>query len=189
MQRQSSEMQTFVKDREIEHLLSPVKILVKQNLPKISTASIQIEETKEGDLIEVPRWVAEVFADLGFAQIQEEVFEVEMLKTLSRERIQGPNQLSTITGDFYLRLRRYLDALKEGSYPKGASKQSYEEAHMKAIDLITMRTVKLLPLTVGDSASDLVQKVTPEEMQLYNIVRKVVQQWKQTILEGVEDEE
>ena len=110
MQRQSSEMQTFVKDREIEHLLSPVKILVKQNLPKVSTASIQIEETKEGDLIEVPRWVAEVFADLGFAQIQEEVFEVEMLKTLSRERIQGPNQLSTITGGFYLKLRKYLDA-------------------------------------------------------------------------------
>jgi hypothetical protein len=188
MQRKSGGMQTFVKDRETEHLLNPVKILIKQNLPKISMASIEIGETKEGDILEVPRWVAEVLAELGFAQIQEEIFEVEMLKTLSRERIQGPNQLSTITGDFYLKLRRYLDSLKGGSYPKGASRLGYDEAHMKAMDLITLRTVKLLPLTVGDSAADLMQKVTPEEIQLFNIVRDVVQQWKQTVLEGIEDE-
>lgn len=188
MQHQISEIRTFMKDRETEHLLHPVKIVVKQNLPKISIASIEIGETKEGDLIEVPRWVAEVFSELGFAQIQEEIFEVEMLQVLSRERIQGSNQLSTLTGDFYLKLRRYLNGLKEGAYPKGASKHSYDEAYMKAMDLITLRTVKLLPLTVGESASDITQKVTPEEMKIFNMVRGIVQQWKRTVLEGPSDE-
>jgi hypothetical protein len=184
MQHQSNEMQTFVKDREMEYMLGSVKILVRQNLPKITIASKEISETKEGDILEVPRWVAEVFSDLGLAQIQEESFEVEMLKTLSRERIQGSNQLSTITGDFYLKLRRYLDLLKEGSFSKRSSRLGYEEANVKATDLITLRTVKILPLTVGDSATDLVQKVTPEEMRLFNIVRDIVQQWKLTVLEG-----
>jgi hypothetical protein len=172
----------------MEHLLNPVKIVVKQNLPKISMASIEIGETKEGDLIEVPRWVAEAFAELGFAEVQEESFEVEMLKALSRERIQGSNQLSTLAGDFYLKLKRYLDGLEENTQSRRASRLDYEEAHMKARDLVKLRTVKLLPLTVGEYTPDVMQKVTPEELKLFNMVREIVQQWKRTVLEGSRDE-
>ncbi|MFQ6135279.1 MAG: hypothetical protein ACE5KU_05635, partial [Nitrososphaerales archaeon] len=145
-------------------------------------------ETKEGDLIEVPRWVAEAFAELGFAEVQEENFEVEMLKALSRERIQGSNQLSTLTGDFYLKLKRHLDCLKENTPSRGASKHDYDEAYLKALDLITLRTVKLLPLTVGEYTPDIMQKVTPEELKLFNMVREMVQRWKRTVLEGSGDE-
>ncbi len=188
MQRQVSDIATFIQDREMEHLLNPVKIVVKQNLPKISIASIEIGETKEGDLIEVPRWVAEAFAELGFAEVQEESFEVEMLKALSRERIQGSNQLSTLVGDFYLKLKRYLDGLEENTQSRRASRLDYEEAHMKARDLVKLRTVKLLPLTVGEYTPDMMQKVTPEELKLFNMVREIVQQWKRTVLEGSKDE-
>lgn len=188
MQRQVSGIATFIQDREMEHLLNPVKIVVKQNLPKISIASIEIGETKEGDLIEVPRWVAEAFAELGFAEVQEESFEVEMLKALSRERIQSSNQLSTLAGDFYLKLKRYLDGLEENTQSRRASRLDYEEAHMKARDLVKLRTVKLLPLTVGEYTPDMMQKVTPEELKLFNMVREIVQQWKRTVLEGSRDE-
>ncbi len=182
-----SDISVFIKDREMEYLLNPVKILVKQNLPKITVGSIEIGDMKEGDLLEVPRWMAEVFSELGFAEVQEENFEVEMLKTLSRERIQGSSQLATLTGEFYLKLKRHLNGLRENVVSKGG-KRTYDEAYMRAQDLVTLRTVKLLPLTVGEYVPDIVPKVTPEELKLFNTVRGIVQQWKRTVLEGSVDE-
>ena len=188
MHNQKNSISTFIQDREIEYLLNNVKIKTKQNLPSIHLDSIIISETKEGNIIEVPRWVAEVFSELGFCEIQEESFEVEMLKALSRERIQGPNQISTLNGNFYLKLKRYLNQLKGNTYSNNGSNHDYEEAIIKAIDILKLRTVKILPLTVGEVTPELMQKVTPEEATLFNIVRDVVQNWKNTVLEGNKDE-
>ncbi len=188
MQHEAKGMLKFVKDRELEHLLSPVKILMKQSAPKIVMASIEIEERKEGDLIEVPRWVAEAYSELGFAEVQEESFELDMLQTLSRERIQGSNQLSTLTGDFYLKLKRHLGYLTRNSKARNGSKYEYDDAYMKALDLITLRTVKLLPLAVGEYTPDIVKKVTPEELKLFNMVRETVQNWKDAVLKVSENE-
>ena len=179
---------TFIQDREMEYLLHPVKLIVKHNLPKITMDSFEIKESKERDIIELPRWAAEEIAELGFAEIQEESFEVEMLKALSRERIQGSNQISTLTGDFYLKLKRYLRRLKEDTENKNVSKQDYDELYLKAMDLFKIRTVKLLPLTVGEDTPEIMRKVTLEEQTLFNEVRNIVQKWKNTVLEEIEDE-
>src|SRR3972149_3739045 len=186
MQHQVNDISTFIKDREIEYLLNPVKVLIKQNLPKIVIGSISLNETNEDDIIDIPRWAAEVFSELGFGEVQEESFEIDMLKALSRERIQGSNQLSTLTGGFYLRLRRHINSLRNSD--SNGAKETYDEAHMRALDLVTLRTVKLLPLTVGENIHDIALKITPEELQLFHIIRNIVQKWKISILERTTDE-
>lgn len=188
MQNQANSISTFIQDREIEYLLKNVKIKTKQNLPSINLDSIKISETKQGNIIEVPRWAAEVFTENGFCEIQEESFEVEMLKALSRERIQGPNQISTLNANFYLKLKRYLNQLKKDKQSNNNSTHDYEEANIKAMDILKLRTVKFLPLTVGEVTPELMQKITPEEANLFNIVRDVVQRWKNNVLEGTENE-
>ena len=150
VQQRRTNISTFIQDREMEYLLRPVKLIVKHNLPKITMNSFELEESKEGDLIELPRWAAEEIAKLGFVEVQEESFEVEMLKALSRERIQSSNQISTLTDDFYLKLKRYLRRLKDDTETKKSSKNDYGESYIKAMDLLKIRTAKLLPLTVGE---------------------------------------
>jgi DNA replication factor GINS len=188
MQRQVGDISVFMQDLELQRLLGKVKMTVKQNFPEIVIDSLKMPEGKEGDLLEIPRWAAEIFVGLGFAEIQEESFEVEMLKTLSRERIQDSNRLSTLTSDVYLKLKSYLKGLKDNAHLSGTLKHDYDEAYMKALDLITLRTVKLLPLTVGEYAPDIMQRLTPEEIKLFKVVREIVQHWKYTILEGSEVE-
>jgi len=188
VQHQRTSISTFIQDREMEYLLNPVKLIVKHSLPKITMDSFEIEESKERDLIELPRWAAEEIAELGFAEIQEESFEIEMLKALSRERIQGSNQISTLTGDFYLKLKRHLRRLKEETKTKNGTKQDYDESYIKAMDLLKTRTVKLLPLTVGEDTPEIMQKITSEEQTLFNEIRNIVQKWKNTVLEENEDE-
>ena len=65
VQQRRTNISTFIQDREMEYLLRPVKLIVKHNLPKITMNSFELEESKEGDLIELPRWAAEEIAKLG----------------------------------------------------------------------------------------------------------------------------
>jgi len=188
VQQRRISISTFIQDREMEYLLRPVKLIVKHNLPKITMNSFEIEESKERDLIELPRWAAEEIAKLGFVEIQEESFEVEMLKALSRERIQSSTQISTLTDDFYLKLKRHLRRLKNDTKTKKSSKNDYDESYIKAMDLLKIRTAKLLPLTVGEDNQEIMQKITSEEQTLFNEVRNTVQKWKQKILEENIDE-
>ena len=188
VQQRRTNISTFIQDREMEYLLRPVKLIVKHNLPKITMNSFELEESKEGDLIELPRWAAEEIAKLGFVEVQEESFEVEMLKALSRERIQSSNQISTLTDDFYLKLKRYLRRLKDDTETKKSSKNDYGESYIKAMDLLKIRTVKLLPLTVGEDNQEIMRKITSEEQTLFNEVRNTVQKWRKKILEVDIDE-
>jgi len=181
----SSKMPSFLGDRELEYILSPVKITMKRGLPNIETLSFKLEETKEGDLIEVPRWVSEVLVDMGFAEVQGEPFEVEVFKVLSRERIQGSLQLSTLKGDFYLKMKRYLGNLKLKSERNGAFKPDFERFSVSAYDLITLRLSKLLYLASSSSTpQDLFEKITPEERELFNEAHRMVDGWRRAVLEG-----
>ena len=188
VQQRRTNISTFIQDREMEYLLRPVKLIVKHNLPKITMNSFELEESKEGDLIELPRWAAEEIAKLGFVEVQEESFEIEMLKALSRERIQSSNQISTLTDDFYLKLKRYLRRLKDDTETKKSSKNDYGESYIKAMDLLKIRTAKLLPLTVGEDNQEIMRKITSEEQTLFNEVRNTVQKWRKKILEVDIDE-
>lgn len=186
MNREANDLEEFLKDREIELLLSPVKAMIKRGMPKIDVGSIHLEETKEGDIIEVPRWVGEAMNRLGLAEIQEESLDIEMFKALSRERIQGATQLSTLREDFYIKLRRYLKSLKEGDVKPSLSNQDYEKLLVSAYDLLTLRTGKLLHLTSSpSSSSDLSERITPEEERLFEKVNRMVSAWRRGILEGV----
>lgn len=177
---------SFVEDRLIKSELDNVKILLKQEIPNISTTSINIEKNNEGDIIEVPRWVAEVLIELGYAEIQGGNFEIELLQNLSRERIQGSNHLSTLKNEFLVNLKRYLESINR-KIKKADSKVDYEESYLRAHDLVTLRIAKILPLTVGEYTPELIKQLTPEEIKLFNMVREIVQQWKHTVL-GIRNE-
>ena len=48
-----------------------------------------LQKMKEGETVELPRWVAEELAELSVVEIQEEAFEVEIFKALTREKMLG----------------------------------------------------------------------------------------------------
>jgi len=171
----------FLKDSEVGFLLIPVKVIMKEGLPPIEIGSVSLPETNEGDVIEVPRWVAEVKMD--FVEIQEESFDIELFKALSRERMQDSSQLSTLKGDFYPRMRRRINLKKINMENDSRLKGEYEKFLASAYDLIALRTSKLLNLTCLPSLSpDLEMKLTLEEKKLFELIHSLVKDWKKTIL-------
>ncbi|MCP8322336.1 MAG: DNA replication complex GINS family protein [archaeon] len=173
----------FLKDYEIGFLLVPVKVIIKQDLPAIEIGSVNLPEAHEGDVIEVPRWVAEIMVQMNFAELQEESFNLELFKALSRERMQDPSQISTLKADFYPEMKRRMKLTKSMMERDESLKEVYEKFSSSAYDLIALRTSKLLYLASSPLSPDLEKKITPEEKNLFELIRSIIENWRKAILE------
>lgn len=173
-------MARFLKDRELAFMLKPVRIAFKGSAGGGTSDGLG-HETKE-----VPRWHAEILVEEGVVQIEEEGFEGELVRAVSRERIQGNEQVSTMSSDFYVRLKRYLGEVKVKSEENGNRMDEYRRTAALAYDLLTMRTRKILHLAASSSTpQDLSTKMTFEERLLLDHVHRIVGEWRKAVLDGV----
>src|SRR5579875_2111027 len=94
-----------IEDREFAYLLSGMRLRANQTIPRLDIGSIHLEGVNQGDVLEVPRWIAEVLTKLGVCESQEESFSQEVFKAVNREKMAGENQLAALRSDFYLKVR------------------------------------------------------------------------------------
>ena len=102
----------------------------------------------------MPRWVAEELVELGLAEMQEEAFEVEIFKALTREKILASPQLSPLEPNFYIRMRRRLAAVRAGVERGKYRREDYEKLKMTSYDLIGRRLSKLLSMSSSAKRPD-----------------------------------
>ncbi|MDP9016458.1 MAG: hypothetical protein M3M87_06860, partial [Thermoproteota archaeon] len=70
-------------------------------------------DAKEGDMSSLPRWVAKILVEQGTVEIQSNDATGYISRTMNRERIAKPHDLSGVDVDFYIRVNDYLEGLKE----------------------------------------------------------------------------
>lgn len=173
-----------IRDREFAYLLSSARLRVKQKIPKIDIGSVHLEPMSEGDAVDLPRWIAEVLIRLGFCESQEESFSSEVFKAVTREKIAGPEQLSTLRPDFYLKIRRHL-AFANDSTAKPSAIPEIEKTRTLIYDLIALRLRKILSLANSLSPPiDIKEKLTPEEYQIFDSVYTLLQSWRTMTMNG-----
>jgi DNA replication initiation complex subunit (GINS family) len=135
----------------------------------------------EWDVIDLPRWVAEVLVNLDICESQEESFSSEVFKAVTREKIAGNDQLSTLRADFYLKIRRQLTA----GAMKPALLPEMEKTRTLIYDLIALRIRKILSIATSLSPpTDVREKLTPEEYQIFDAVYTLLQSWRAMMMEG-----
>lgn len=162
----------LVKVYHIGHLIEDVKVRFKRDV-KIDIFGVNIEG-KENDLQNIPRWLANVLEENGAVEIQVPDMSVELLRALSRERIAGNDQLSTLKPDFYVRLNTYIKS-KEGS--------EKEKLSISMQDLVLLRLGKIIHLARSAPMNpDLEQKLTYEEKTLFQLIHKASNDFKECVL-------
>jgi DNA replication factor GINS len=168
--------------REREFLLSPVRVMVKASFDGMEVGDVEIGKMKQGEAVELPRWVAEELAELNIAEIQEEGFEGEIFKALTREKMLGAPQLSPLQANFYLRMRRRLATIKAGSEIGKYRREDYEKLKSTCYDLIGRRLSKLLSMSSSASLQTVGDKITPEERVFFTTSRSFSDEWKGALL-------
>ncbi len=182
----ATQIEDLFQQRERDFLQAVVRVTMRSSIENIEVGDFRIEKLSEGESTELPRWVAEELVLLNLAEMADEPFETEIFKALSREKMMGPFQLSSLSPDFYLRMRRRFTYLNEALAAGRIRKEEYERLRVTSYDLVGMRLGKLLSLS-GSSTSlgGISDKLTPEEKAFFTLSQSLSKEWKSALLKEV----
>lgn len=157
---------------QLGYMLEEVRVTYKEDA-KLSVGNIVID-AKEGDMSSLPRWIAKILVEQGAVEIQSNDVPGYISRTMNRERIAKPHDLSGVDVDFYVRVNDYLEGLKE---------REKENLIVSLNTFVASRLEKIVKLAAASSLSpELEGKLSAEEKELYILINKVSTKFKKGVL-------
>jgi DNA replication factor GINS len=152
--------------------LEDVKVTFLHDL-KIKVASVDVEG-KQGEMLNIPRWVATVLESEKHLTIQETDMIVELKQATVKENVQGEFELATLEPHFYVRLLSYMKKLPKDDFDKVESMLN---------SLVRKRQGKIIHLADSSKlTADLSKKLTIEEKLFYEKIYNTSTDFKKQIL-------
>ncbi|MEM3727761.1 MAG: hypothetical protein QXF75_00995 [Candidatus Bathyarchaeia archaeon] len=175
---------------------SPVKVIANRNCPEIRLAGLIVGPFEEGNEYEVMYWVARELEKFGVVRFRSEELldSTKLYKIHWKERVQTAGQISELPKDFYPKLRRYLDGLREEAVRHPEKMREYEKAKQLALDILNLRLKKIVSLASAPAQTEhVLRNLMAEERILYEQIYRLINRWKAQMLEsesegGVEKE-
>jgi DNA replication factor GINS len=151
--------------------LEDVKVTFLHDL-KIKVASVDVEG-KQGEMLNIPRWVATVLESEKHLTIQETDMIVELKQATVKENVQGEFELATLEPHFYVRLLSYMKKLPKDDFDKVESMLN---------SLVRKRQGKIIHLADSSKlTADLSKKLTIEEKLFYEKIYNTSTDFKKQI--------
>jgi len=148
----------------IGNSLKDVKVEFKKEL-KLDVSDISIEG-KQGEILNIPRWAANVLESEKYVEIQDVDMLVELKQAVEKEKMLGQFDLSTLQvqhqadSHFYIKMKSYMNGLPEKDYDKVESMLN---------TLLRTRQTKIIRLADASKlTADISQKLSIEEREFYN---------------------
>lgn len=157
---------------QLGYMLEEIRVTYKEDA-KMSVGNIVID-AKEGDMSSLPRWIAKILVEQSAVEIQSNDVTGYISRTMNRERIAKPHDLSGVDVDFYVRVNDYLEGLKE---------RERENLIVSLNTFVASRLEKIVKLAAASSLSpELEGKLSAEEKELYILINKVSTKFKKGVL-------
>lgn len=183
MSEQPQAIRELFERRERDYLVAKSRVKVVSSVENLDAGDVKLGTLKEGETVEIPRWVAEELAQMNVVELPEEPFETEIYRAVSKEKMMGPLQLSVLPLDFYLRMRRRLDHLGAAAKEGRVKKEDVERLKKSCYDLIGLRLSKVLSLSsTGNSLATLGEQLSPEERIFFTISKDLANEWRSALL-------
>jgi len=152
--------------------LEDVKVTFLHDI-KINVAGVGVEG-KQGEILNIPRWVAVVLESEKHVTIQETDMVVELKQATVKENVQGEFELATLEPHFYVRLISYMKKLPKDDYDKVESMLN---------SLVRKRQGKIVHLADSSKlTAGLNQKLSLEERIFYEKIYNTSTDFKKQIL-------
>jgi DNA replication factor GINS len=153
----------------IKYIMEETRITFKKNF-SINIDGLDLK-AKEGEIDSIPRWLAQILEENDFIEIQDTDILIYISRSLNRERISKPHDLSGIDLDFYIRANDFIKRLKD---------KEKESIIVSLNSFVTSRIGKIVKLAAASALSlDLEKKLSAEEKELYNFIHKSSSEFKQ----------
>ena len=152
------DIQNLVRVHSISNDLHDVKVEFSRDL-KIDISGITVEG-KQGEIINIPRWIADILHADKHVEIKDDDMFSELKQSVVKEKVQGEFDLSTLDDYFYIKLKSYMKRLPENDYDKVESMLN---------TLLRKRQGKIIHLADSSKLTpDISQKLSIEEREFFN---------------------
>jgi len=166
------EISELVQVHTIGYRLQDVKVTFNHDI-KVDASDVSID-AKYGEIINIPRWVADVLASEKLVDVQDTDMIVALKQALVKENVQGDFDLSTLDTDFYIKVRSYVQRLPQ---------QDLDKVESMLNTLMRKRQGKIIVLADSSKiTSDLAKKLSIEERALFDAIRAQSVDFKKQIL-------
>ncbi|MGI0003446.1 MAG: hypothetical protein ACRD91_04410 [Nitrosopumilaceae archaeon] len=166
------EAQDMVKVHTTGYSLEEVKIILNHDI-KLNISGIEIEG-KQGEILNVPRWISQVLESEKHAKIEDVDMVVELKQAMVKENVQGEFELATLDSHFYIRLKSYMNTLPQ---------QDFDKVESMLNTLVRKRQGKIVHLADSSKlTTSLSQKLTIEERLFYENIYKNAADFRNQIL-------
>ena len=156
----------------VGYMNEDVRISYKRDV-KLAVGAVAVD-AKEGDMSTLPRWVAKILSEQGAIEIQSNDNAGYISRTLNRERIARPHDLSGIDVDFYVRVNDHLDTLRE---------RERENLAVSLNTFVASRLEKIVKLAAASPLSaELEGRLAAEEKELYRTIHGASMKFKRGVL-------
>ena len=146
----------------IGHDLKDAKVEFNNDL-KLNVSNISIEG-KKGEILNIPRWVANILESEKHVEIKDSETLVELKQAVMKEELHGDFDLITLEPHFYIKIKSYMKRLSEKDYVK-----------VESLLNKLLRTRKTKIIRLADSSkltAEISQKLSVEEHEFYNQVHE-----------------
>jgi len=156
----------------IGHNLQDVKVTFNHDI-KIDALDVSID-AKHGEILSIPRWVAEVLALEKLVEVQDTDMIVALKQALVKENVQGDFDLSTLDSDFYIKVNSYMERLPQ---------QDRDKVESMLNTIMRKRQGKIIRLADSSKmTSDLAKKLSVEERALFDAIHLQSTDFKKQII-------
>jgi len=154
------EIDKMQKVHSIGYRLKDAKVTVNQDF-KFNVAGVKIQGT-QGEMNNMPQWVGKILSENNLGVLDSPDMITELKQALSKEKMVGEYQISTLDPHFYIKLRESMREL---------NRDDFDKVESMMLELFRMRRGKLVKL--ADSIklnSELYNKLTVEENIFYKTI-------------------
>ena len=154
------EIDKIEKVHSIGYALEDSKVTVTQDY-KFNVAGMA-SEGKQDEVNNVPRWVGKILSDSNLGTLDSPDMITALKQALSKEKMVGEYQLSTLESHFYIKLKQSMKEL---------NRDDFDKVESILLELFRMRRGKIVKL--ADSiklTSDIYNQLTVEENIFYKTI-------------------
>jgi len=160
-----------VKVHTIGYTLEDVKVEFLHDL-KINVSGINVEG-KTTEVINIPRWVADILSSEKHVKIHDKDMITELKQAKVKEVSQGDYNLSTLDKNFFIRIKGYMNDLE---------KDDFNQVESMLKELVRIREGKLITLANSSKlTTEISNKLTVEELTFFKNILQSSQNFKAQI--------
>ena len=156
------EIDKIEKVHSIGHRLKDAKATVNRDF-KFNVAGTKTEGI-QGEVINMPQWIGKILSENNLATLDSPDMITELKQALSKEKMVGEYQISTLDPHFYIKLKESMKEL---------NRDDFDKVESMMLELFRMRRGKLVK--IADSIklnSELYNKLTVEENVFYKTIHE-----------------